>query len=54
MEEQDDRVRKGTKDSCWCENCGLRRILWPLHQNVNSWRDPKALWIHINGLSECV
>lgn len=52
--EETDRVRMGTKDSCWCPSCGLRRVVWPLHQNVSSWADPNILWVHINGMTECL
>lgn len=52
-QEYGDRVVKNTKDVCYCPDCGLRRVLWPLHQNVSSWSDPKVQWIHINGLKDC-
>lgn len=51
---EDVRVRLGTKDTCFCPTCGLRRVIWPVGQNVNSWRDPMATWVHVNGLSECL
>ena len=37
-----------------CPDCGKRRILYPNNQNISSLDDPKAKFIHMNGLEECV
>lgn len=36
-----------------CPDCGTRRFLWPNNQNINSLEDPKAKFIHRNGLDGC-
>lgn len=32
-----------------CPDCGERRILFPINQNVSSLDDPKCQFIHIRG-----
>lgn len=32
-----------------CPDCGQRRILYPVGQNVSSLTDPKCKFIHIRG-----
>jgi hypothetical protein len=36
-----------------CPECGDRRMLWPINQNISSLEDPKATFVHSNGLDGC-
>ena len=36
-----------------CPECGDRRMLWPVNQNISSLEDPKATFIHSNGYEGC-
>lgn len=49
---EEEKIRLGDLE---CPNCGERRILWPVGQNVSSLKDPKCTFIHIQGgLKECM
>lgn len=36
-----------------CPECSDRRMLWPVNQPISSLDDPKAQFIHSNGLTKC-
>lgn len=36
-----------------CADCGDRRLLWPINQSISSLSDPKARFIHSNGMEKC-
>lgn len=49
---EEEKVWTHAQWAAVCPLCGVRRILWPNNQNVNSLDDPACKFIHVVGGKE--